>query len=116
MMRNNKEETKDPFAEYDKFWDELDKAEEIKDDEDYFKERSIYKNQNYKKTNKNSFESNAKKASNVSILFFVFVFIALFAFVGGVRVNSIIFLFLPIIMFGIIGFVILSILSKLKNL
>jgi hypothetical protein len=115
-MRNNKEETKDPFAEYDKFWDELDKVEEIKDDEDYFKERSLYKNQNYKTINKNRLESESKKTPKSSILFFVFGFIVLFAFVGGIRLDNVIFLFAPIIMFGIIGFVILSVLSKLKNL
>ncbi|GEM_PF-2340400 len=30
---------KDPFAEYDKFWDELNEIDEIKDDEDYFNDK-----------------------------------------------------------------------------
>lgn len=115
-MRNNKQENKDPFAEYDKFWDELDKAEEIRDDEDYFKERSIYKDEKYKKVNKNKPYSNNKKLPNTSIFFFIFGFVAIFLFAGNLKIGNIIFALLPIIMFGVFGYIILSIIARLKNL
>lgn len=115
-MRNDKEETKDPFAEYDKFWDELDKAEEIKNDEDYFKERSIYKDQKYKKFNKNKPGAKTTKIPSVSIFFFIFGFVAIFIFALDSRMSNLIFTLLPIIVFGVFVFIILSIISRLKNL
>jgi lipopolysaccharide export LptBFGC system permease protein LptF len=109
-MRNKQEETKDPFAEYDKFWDELDKAEEIKNDEDYFKERSIYKEQSNKKLNRN------KKKPSTPVAFFIFLFLTIFIFAGDFRIGNLIFTLWPIIIFGSFVFIVLSILSRLKNL
>ncbi|BCR36380.1 hypothetical protein [Mariniplasma anaerobium] len=114
-MENNKREVKDPFAEYDKFWDELDKAEEIRDDEDYFKERSIYKDQKYKKPNKNKLNTKINVISNASILFFIFGFVVLFIFLGNFTMGRIMFVLPSFIIFGVFMFIVLSIISKLKN-
>ena len=114
-MGNNKKETKDPFAEYDKFWDELDKAEEIRNDEDYFKEHSTYKKQTYDKSDQNQINKMFKLMTTGAILFLIIGFILLFAFVGNFTFARLFFVIPSFFMFGLVMFVIISILSKLKN-
>ena len=79
---------KDPFAEYDKFWDELNEIDEIKDDEDYFKEKRKQKpytfNSYYRESknkNRQGNEQNISQGFIVMILFFVFSFILLGLFI-----------------------------------
>jgi lipopolysaccharide export LptBFGC system permease protein LptF len=114
-LRNKKEDMNDPFAEYDKFWDKLDEAEEIKEDEDYFKERSVYKNQTYKKSKRN--QMNKKTASKVSssFLFIIFGFSILSMSMGRTNMGRIISSLSSFLVFGFVMFIIVSILSKSKN-
>lgn len=119
-----KEIEKDPFAEYDKFWDELDEAEDIKADEDYFKERSVYKKQGYTqdnkkqryhRSNKNEFNKMIKGFSVGAIVFLIFGFMILVRFTGSLTVRRIIFVLPSFIFFGIFMSVVIFVLSKLKN-
>jgi hypothetical protein len=114
-MRNYKEDTKDPFAEYDKFWDKLDEAEEIREDEDYFKERSIYKKQSFKKTDQEQMSKKARSVIQTYIAFTVFGFMIFFIFVGFINISRIFFFLPSFFVFGLVMYSIYRILSRLKN-
>ena len=76
---------KDPFAEYDKFWDELNEIDEIKDDEDYFKEKRKQKpytfNSYYKQSKNHNDQANGQNIGKGFIVMFIF-FVITFIFIG----------------------------------
>jgi hypothetical protein len=72
---------KDPFAEYDKFWDELNEIDEIKDDEDFFKDKRKQKPYSfesyYKETKKDGYYTHNNAAAKWIIGFMAFFFLGI---------------------------------------
>lgn len=114
-MKNRKE--KDPFQEYDKFWDELDKIEEAKEDEDYFKEKNLYKSNKVSKIDNDYKKMHNQKIQrwiNGSAVFF-FAGIGLIFWLMPASIGpSFFFRFQSIMLFVIFVVIILGILNKLK--
>ena len=110
-----KPKEKDPFAEYDKFWDEIDQAEDIKNDEDYFKDKPYKNNRNYHKSHKNQLNKMIGGFSIGAIIFMVFGFMILVRFTGNLTMGRIIFVLPSFIFFGIFMSVVIFFFSNLKN-
>lgn len=115
---------KDPFAEYDKFWDELNEIDEIKDDEDYFKEKRKQKpytfNSFYKQSKSNNGQANGQnivKGFTVMFVFFVISFIIIGLFNMPVFRMGMSFFFPIQVIFSFIFFITIVsfILRKIKN-
>ena len=72
---------KDPFAEYDKFWDELNEIDEIKDDEDFFKDKRRQKPYSfesyYKEKRKDGYYTHHNSAAKWIIGFMAFFFLGI---------------------------------------
>jgi hypothetical protein len=115
-MSNKKE--KDPFQEYDKFWDELDKIEEAKEDQDYFKDKN--KDYGFKKvsqTNQDRFNQYSNIQKRMSTLFLIFFLgIGLIFLMMPVGMGFPFFVRIPSIVFFLIFIsIIVRILNKSKN-
>jgi len=115
-MSNKKE--KDPFQEYDKFWDELDKIEEAKEDQDYFKDKN--KDYGFKKvsqTNQDRFNQYSNIQKRMSTLFLIFFLgIGLIFLMMPVGMGFPFFARIPSIVFFLIFIsIIVRILNKSKN-
>ncbi len=97
---------KDPFAEYDKYWDELDKKEE----EVNRKQQKTYHFDDIEQEPTHQHDTNKQKAILSTIVGIGFVFTVIFLFVdsGG-------FILSPITLFIIIGIVISVINKNLKK-
>lgn len=106
---------KDPFAEYDKFWDKLDEAEEIKADEDYFKDRLSNQNQRSNQFSKNQVHKMIKNFAGSSIFFVIFGFMMVFLFTDNYTISGVIFSLFTFVFFGIFAVAVITMLSKLKN-
>lgn len=116
-MREHPGKEKDPYEEYDKFWDELDKAEEIRADEDYFKEKR--RSLDIKKTEQSENSDWKNKQINHS-----YMLLAFFIMIGGG--PFLLFIILSrsnhrfpnisfVIFFVVMGLIINIILKSLKN-
>ncbi|MCD4826855.1 MAG: hypothetical protein K8Q99_03660 [Acholeplasmataceae bacterium] len=106
---------KDPFAEYDKFWDELDEAEDIKNDEDYFKDKPSYTRKPHYQSHKNQLNKMIGGFSIGAIIFMVFGFMILVRFTGRLTMGRLLFVLPSFIFFGIFMSVLIFMLSKLKK-
>ncbi len=107
---------KDPFQEYDKFWDELDKAEEIKNDEDYFKDKKINSFSDLSRTERDKFRHNRMidKFFFVSSVIFVLGFFMMFVMMSRNTAVTARSVFSSSILFFIFISIVLSVLKKLK--
>ena len=111
---------KDPFAEYDKFWDELNEIDEIKDDEDYFKDRRKQKPYSfgsyYKETKKDGYYSHnndiAKRIIGIMTFFFLGLGLITFFTISDFRIGMSIFFPIRIIFFFIFFITIVSIIIR----
>ncbi len=107
---------KDPFEAYDKFWDQLNEIEEIKSDDDYFKDKN---NKEFKSLNQaeRHKEQHNKMMNRFFLGFFglsFFGFFTLFIFISNRPMMTIRFTFQSIILFIIFAGIILKIIKKLK--
>lgn len=116
-MKNNQYDEKDPYAEYDKFWDKLDEVEELKADEDYFKEKNRFKALD-QPTNEDQRRIKHNQVIQIyiamTVLFFIGGIVLLFIYAATNSLFNVISIIQSVILFGIISFIILKVLSKLK--
>lgn len=107
-MRNKQRKEKDPFEKHDKFWDDLYKDEDIKSDEDYFKDKHRQANKN-QSTHNLTKEQIMKMIRTTFIIIFIGTFIIPLIFMEGLFVNG------SFIIMGIIFFIVFMTLTQIKN-
>jgi fatty-acid desaturase len=103
----NERNEKDPFAEYDKFWDELNEIDEIKEDQDFFKKKDY----RFNRINQEQYQKFGKIFVIGFISLFVFVFVLMivqtarfFPMMGFTPIISVFsFIIFIIIIFKIFG-------------
>lgn len=107
---------KDPFQEYDKFWDALDSVEEAKNDEDYFKDKKFKTFNEMSRADRDKYRHNRmiEKLFLGSTLLFVFGFFMLFVIVSRNSYSSIPSFVSSAILFMIFAGIVLSVIKKLK--
>lgn len=107
---------KDPFQEYDKFWDKLDKTEDAKNDEDYFKDKKINSFQEMSRSDRDKYRHNKmiEKFFFSSATIFVFGLFMMFIIVSRINSATIQSFLSSAVLFVIFASIVLSILKKLK--
>ena len=100
-MKKHKNISEDPFAEYDKFWDDYDGIKEVKSDEDYFKDKQRLESK-YKNDDMNETDAQKRVRMIIIVMILVFFLIFLMPLMFNIKFNTII---IGVVMLTIIGLI-----------
>ena len=100
-MKKHNNNSNDPFAEYDKFWDDYDGLKEVKSDEDYFKDKQELEKK-YRNNDMKDKDVQKRVRMIIIVMFLFFFLIVLMPLMFNSKFNIIIIGVVMLILIGLI--------------